>query len=278
MFVVAIDPATDFTVTPWLTRRLGHGLTLGETVGGSRVFTPAGEKHITLYGYHLTLKGNLEPTGTGLDQTMFLTFETARAVATGSRMLAEKPLDIPPRSISAILLNIRPDADPRVVARRIQRDVHGVSAIPGLDLFQTFRRQMTGVLRAIVVLLGITWALSVGLIGLVFSLAANERRREIGVLRALGAPRAFVFRSLMAEAAILSLGGAAVGLILSALAVFLFRNLLVASLGIPFLLPSPGALAAIGGGLVVAVVTVILGALVPVCRVSAQELALAMRE
>mgnify|MGYP003350589757 CR=1 FL=1 len=32
------------------------------------------------------------------------------------------------------------------------------------------------------------------LIGLVFSMAANERRREIAVLRALGATRFFVFR------------------------------------------------------------------------------------
>lgn len=279
MFVVALDPATDFTITPWMKQRLGSDLRLGEVVGGSLVFTPPGERYIKLYGYHLTLKGNLEPTGTGLDQTMFLTFETAQAVAKGSKTLAEKPLTIPADSISAILVNIRPEADPRLVARRIKQDLAGVSAIPSLDLFQTFRRQMTGVLRAVVALLGITWALAAGLIALVFSMAANERRREIGVLRALGAPRAYVFRSLLAEAAILALGGGAVGLGLSALAIYLFRNLLVVSLGIPFLLPSlPSLVLVIGGGLVVALITVTLAALIPVYRISCQEPALAMRE
>jgi putative ABC transport system permease protein len=279
MFVVALDPRTDFTITPWLKQRLGDGLRLGEAVGGSRVFTPPGERYIKLYGYHITLKGNLEPTGTGLDQTMFLTFETAQAVAKGSLTLAEKPLTIPPDSVSAILVNVRPEADPRLVARRIRQDLAGVSAIPSLDLFQTFRRQMTGVLRGVVALLGITWALSVGLIALVFSMAANERRREIGVLRALGSPRSFVLRSLLAEAAILGLGGGAIGLALSVLATHLFHNLLVVSLGIPFLLPSlPGLLLVVGGGLGAALVTVTLAALIPAYRISRQEPALAMRE
>ena len=218
MFVVALDPATDFTIAPWLRKRLGGNLGLGEVVGGSLVFTPPRARCIKLYGYHLTLKENLEPTGTGLDHTMLLTFETALAVAKGSRTLAEKPLEVPANSISAVLVNVRPDADPRLVARRIKQDLTGVSAIPGPDLFQTFRRQMTGVLRGVVALLGITWALAAGLIALVFSMAANERRREIGVLRALGAPRSYVFRSLLAEAAILGLGGGGIGLGLAALA------------------------------------------------------------
>jgi putative ABC transport system permease protein len=279
MFVVALDPRTDFTITPWLKQRLGDGLRLGEAVGGSLVFIPPGERYIKLYGYHITLKGNLEPTGTGLDQTMFLTFETAQAVAKGSLTLAEKPLTIPSDSVSAILVNVVPDADPRLVARRIKQELTGVSAIPGPDLFQSFRRQMTGVLRGVVVLLGMIWALSVGLVALVFSMAANERRREIGVLRALGSPRGFVLRSLLAEAAILGLGGGAIGLAVSVLAIYLFHNLLVVSLGIPFLLPSlPGLLLVVGGGLGAALVTVTLAALIPAYRISRQEPALAMRE
>jgi hypothetical protein len=78
MFMVAFDPKTDFTIEPWLKQKLGHELRLGEAVGGSYVFTPEGEENIKLFGYFLSLKGNLAPTGTGLDQTMFLTFETGK--------------------------------------------------------------------------------------------------------------------------------------------------------------------------------------------------------
>ena len=42
MFVVAYDPASDFTVSPWLRSRLGTGLGTGEVVGGSLVVAPPG--------------------------------------------------------------------------------------------------------------------------------------------------------------------------------------------------------------------------------------------
>jgi hypothetical protein len=60
------------------------------------VFAPPGEPRIKLYGYSVILRTNLEITGTGLDQSMFLTFETAREMARVSRTRAEKPLEIPP--------------------------------------------------------------------------------------------------------------------------------------------------------------------------------------
>ena len=279
MFMVAYDPQTDFTVTPWLKRKLGGGLRLGEAVGGSTVFVPEGEQNIKLYGYFLTLKGNLEPTGTGLDQTMFLTFETANDVARISNTRAEKPLEIPPDSISAAMVRVQPGSDSRAVALDIMQKVPNVTPIESPDLFQAYRKQITGLLRAVLGILGITWALSVVLIGLVFSMAVNERRREIGVLRALGATRVAVFQSLLTEAGILALSGGAVGVTLAALAVYLFRNFLVASLGIPFLLPSvPSLLALNGGGLALALGSVTLAALLPAYRISRQDPAMAMRE
>ncbi len=279
MFVVAIDPKTDFTITPWLMQNVGGTLHLGEAVGGKMVFTPPGERYIKLYGYHITLKGNLEPTGTGLDQTMFLTFETARAVAKISRTEAERPLEIPPQSISAVMVNAAPGHNPRTLALRIKAEVPIVTPIASPDLFQSFRTQMNGLLRGVLAILGITWALSLVLIALVFSLAANERRREIGVLRALGAPRGFIFQALLTEAAALALGGGLAGIALAALAIYLFRNLLVVSLGVPFLLPSlPALLGLIGGGLGVAVASVSLAALVPAYQISRQDPAAAMRE
>ena len=279
MFMVAYDPQTDFTVTPWLKRKLGGGLRLGEAVGGSTVFVPEGEQNIKLYGYFLTLKGNLEPTGTGLDQTMFLTFETANDVARISKTRAEKPLEIPPDSISAAMVRVQPGSDSRAVALDIMQKVPNVTPIESPDLFQAYRKQITGLLRAVLGILGITWALSVVLIGLVFSMAVNERRREIGVLRALGATRVAVFQSLLTEAGILALSGGAVGVTLAALAVYLFRNFLVASLGIPFLLPSvPSLLALNGGGLALALGSVTLAALLPAYRISRQDPAMAMRE
>ena len=279
MFMVAFDPRTDFTIEPWLKQKLGHELRLGEAVGGSYVFTPEGEENIKLFGYFITLKGNLTPTGTGLDQTMFLTFETAQDIARISKTLAERPLEIPSNSISAILVKVQPGLDPRSVAVDILQKVPGVTPIESPNMFQAFRQQITGLLRGMLVILSITLALSLVLIGLIFSMAANERRREIGVLRALGATRSFVLRSILAEAVILAVDGGAVGIALACLATFLFRDLLVRSLGIPFLFPSmPSLVTLVGGGLVLALSGVTLAAFIPAYRVSRQDPALAMRE
>ena len=279
MFMVAFDPKTDFTIEPWLKQKLGHELRLGEAVGGSYVFTPEGEQDIKLFGYFVTLKGNLAPTGTGLDQTMFMTFETAQDIARISKTRAERPLEIPANSISAALVKVQPGVDTRSVTLDIIHQVPGVTPIESPNMFQAFRQQITGLLQGMLVILSITLLLSLILIGLIFSMAANERRREIGVLRALGATRGFVLQSILAEAVLLAVDGGAVGLALACLATYLFRDLLMRSLGIPFLFPSlPSLLSLVGGGLVLALSGVTLAAFIPAYRVSRQDPALAMRE
>jgi putative ABC transport system permease protein len=279
MFMIAYDPRTDFTVQPWLTERLGDGLDLGEVVGGSSIFPTEGEHDLKVYGYLVSLKANLEPTGTGLDQTMFLTFDTARDIASKSSMQAQSQLVIPADSISAVLVKVKPGSDPHEVAIQIKASLPDVTPIESSNLFQSYRLQMTGLLKSITVIMTVMWALSILLIGLVFSMAANERRRELGVLRAMGATRRFVFQSLLIEASLLAFFGGLTGVAVASLAIVLFRNLIMTSLGIPFLFPSMGLLLIqIAGGLFLALLSVNLAALLPAYRISRQDPAIAMRE
>ncbi len=279
MFLVAYDPLTDFTLRPWLERRLEGGLRLGEAIGGSYVFVPQGEENIKLYGYWITLKGNLEPTGTNLDQSMFFTLETAHDMARISRTRAEWPLEIPADSISAVLVKVLPGSDPHAVAVSILQQVPNVTPIESPNLFGAFRRQITMLLRGMLAVLITTSAVSFLLIGLVFSMAANERRREVGMLRALGATRNTVCMLLLTEAVLLALMGGGAGIALTAVGISLFRNLIAVTLGLPFLFPSlPSLLSLAGGGLALALVGVTLAALLPALRVSYQDTAAAMRE
>ena len=147
------------------------------------------------------------------------------------------------------------------------------------DLFQSYRRQMVALRASLGWTMGLTLALSLALIGLVFSMAANERRRELGVLRAVGATRGFVFRSLLAEAGLLALAGALSGIVLTVAVTYLFRRLIVVTLGIPFLMPSPASLAIeVAVGLAVALAVITLAALLPAYRISHLDPAIAMRE
>jgi putative ABC transport system permease protein len=279
MFLVAFDPATDFTVSPWLEKNLGGKLRLGEAVGGTYVFTPEGEQNIRLYGYFITLKGNLEPTGTNLDRSMFFTLDTANDMARVSKTMAEEPLQIAPDTISAALVKLGAGTDVHDVAARIMQNVPGVMPIESPNLFLAFRRQISGLLGAMLGILSITGILSLVLIGLVLSMAANERRREMGVLKALGATRGFVFKVLVIEAGMLALAGALPGLALAALTVYLFRSLIIRGLGVPFLYPSPlQLLGLIGACIIGALVGVTLAAAYPAWRVSREDAAISMRE
>jgi putative ABC transport system permease protein len=192
---------------------------------------------------------------------------------------AEEPLTIPDNQVSAVLVKVKPGSDPHEVAVQIYRSILGVVPIESANLFQSSRKQLASLLKTVLFLLGLIWALSVALIGLVISMAANERRRELGVLRAIGATRRFIGQSLLVEAGILAFCGGAVGIFLTVLVIYLFRKLIVVSLGLPFLLPSPGALLLeIAAGMFLALFSVFLAALFPAVKVSRQDPAIAMRE
>jgi putative ABC transport system permease protein len=279
MFVVAFDPATDFTLKPWLEKRMGGDLGPYQAVGGAYVFEPPGQGGLKLYGSLLKLRANLGATGTNLDRSLFVTFETARQVAQLSRSKAQRPLVIPNDGVSSVLVKVARGADPESVALTIAATVPGVAAVASPSMFATYRAQMSGLLRGITIVLALVVAMALAVTALVFSMAAHDRRRQVGVLRALGATRGDVLLSFLCEALILALAGAAVGVALGALCVYAFRALLVSSLGFPFLFPPWGTLVGlVVAGLAAAVVVVSMAALLPVWRISRQEPADSMRE
>ena len=279
MFMVVYDPQTDFAITPWLQRKLGRGLKLGEVIGGTYIFVPEGDKDIKLYGYHLTLKGNLEATGIGIDQTMFMTLETAKDMAKASETTAIKPLVIPDDSISAVLVKVKPGEDVHKVALTILEKTLGMVPIESPNLFGAFRNQMNGFSWGFMAITIIVWALALVLMGLVFSMAANERRREIAVLKALGASRRFIFSSILTEAAVLAISGAFLGISLAGFGLYIFKDYIAGSLKMPFLFPSISSfLSMFGAGIAIALLTVTLAAFYPALMISRQEAAIAMRE
>jgi putative ABC transport system permease protein len=177
------------------------------------------------------------------------------------------------------LVKLKPSYNPYAVALAISDRYRDVDPIVSPDMFQTYRTQLNGLLSGVVVVIILTLIFSMLLIGLVFSMAANERRRELGVLRAMGATRAFVFQSLISEAGLLALNGGVAGVLLTSLVVVLFRKLIIAMLGIPFLLPDPSVLLLLViGGLGWSLVSVMLAAMLPAYRISYQDPASAMRE
>jgi ABC-type lipoprotein export system ATPase subunit/ABC-type antimicrobial peptide transport system permease subunit len=114
------------------------------------------------------------------------------------------------------------------VARRIQAMGYGTQTMSGVV------RHVQSSFRVIEIGLGAIGGVALVVAGLmiavVMSMAVMERRREIGVLRAVGARRRDVAALFLTEAAIMGLAGAVVGILLGS-AVGLIGNQLLAQLG-----------------------------------------------
>jgi putative ABC transport system permease protein len=283
VLLIAYDPATDFTIRPWLQNESQAGLKMGEAVAGSEIAAymgsnGVGDLEIEIGGFPVRLAAALEPTGTRLDQALFLSFETAAELAVRSDLTLFAIGGVP-GEISAVMVQVDPGVNPYAIAVQLMHEVPGTNPVTSLDLFQAYRRQLSALLRSVAVVMTVTLIVSILLTGLIFSMAANERRQELGVLRALGATRTAVFRSLVLEAGLLACGGGLAGGLLTGVGITAFHRVIVEKLEIPFLPPSPtGLILQIGVGLGVALAIVTAAVLLPAYRISREEPAFAMRE
>jgi len=279
MFLVAYDPATDFALGPWLPEGMPNELSSGQSFGGSLLDVPEDAERISIFGIDLALIARLRPSGTLLDDSLFISLDTAEQMLATSALESAQGFAIPRNSISSILVKVSPEENPAEVAWSIGQSTPGIVALTSPDLFASFRSQMQAQRTGMLAILGVILALSLAIITLVFSMVVNQRRREIGVLRALGATRARVLRSLLGSAALLALMGGFVGVVLAGLAVFFFRQTLSEVFGFPFSFPPFSSLVMfVVVGLAIALAAVLVAAFVPAYRVGRQDPAVSMRE
>lgn len=278
VFLVAFDPASDFAVQPWLEGGAQRALGRGEVYAGAQIVVPAGER-LAVFGYELRLAGRLLRTGTSIDQSLFVSFDTAAEIIQASNQKGQQALKAIPGTISAVMVKGGLNEDPHALAVRILESVRGVVPLETPDIFQAERRQMIGVLQTLLGLLGVIWMLALAFMGIAFSVAANERRTEIGVLRALGFTQWQVLKALLLEGALLAVLGGALGVSLTSVALFALGDQVVQLAGLPLQFPSPLGLVSLSlAGQAVALISVTLAAFIPAWRISKQEAALAMRD
>ncbi len=166
------------------------------------------------------ITGVLQPTGTPLDRSVFVGLEAIEAIhlggstGTGTSLTAEqlRTRDLSPEQITAFYVGLTSP----VAALRLQRQVNTYpdeplqAVLPGVALVQLWsvvgaaERTLSAV-AAFVVLVGLVSILTAILTSL------NERRREMAILRALGARPHQIFVLLVAESALLALAGAVIG-------------------------------------------------------------------
>jgi putative ABC transport system permease protein len=271
-FLVAFDPTTDFTITPWLEKNLKKPLKGNETITGRNIPVIVGDT-IPFFGTPFKVVGTMEPTGMKFfDQSVFLTMDAAYQMAEHSKERSMQPITIGRDQISAVLVQVQEGFPPDRAAIRIEHDVPGVKAIASDEVISTVRKQLAGLLKGILAISAVLWILALLMIGFAFSMIVNERQRELGLLRSMGARKRHVFRLIVTEAIIISLMGGLVGLIGGSVLLMTFKDFILHSLKLPYLLPPLHLLIELVlGAVVFSMLTGLLAALLPAISASRME-------
>lgn len=123
-----------------------------------------------------------------------------------------------PDAVSYVFVTPAPHADAQTVAARL-RSIPGVEVTPKGDVIEHDRALMARIFAAPVRLMtGIAFVVGSLVVGLVLYTATVERRREYGVLKAVGARNRTLYRVTTTQAVVVGLAGALAGIGLTGVA------------------------------------------------------------
>lgn len=225
--------------------RIGDRLVLAHGLGGTSLATHADKP--------FRVSGILAPTGTPVDATIAVSLEAIEAIHVDWRAGIRLPgmetsaaqarhMDLTPKAITATLVGLRS----RLSAFAVQGAINDyaeeplLAVLPGVALGELWHlvAAAEGALRivsAMVLLVGMSGMLT-ALLGML-----GERRREMAVLRAVGAPTRAVFALLVIESSLLTVAGIFFGVLLLDGVAALARDYLLAHVGLVVdTTPAPG--------------------------------------
>ena len=245
--VIAFDPATDFTIQPWISDTSGAS-SLGdmEVVVGANVGVSDPE-NFSLFGHRLRVVAQFDQTGSTLDNAVYANFDTARILIDSS---LEKGLNKytsldTDHIISSVMVRVEPGRDVNAVASDIAARVPGVSVATSTTLVSGISRSLDNTSRTVTTLIALVWGVGLVMMTLMFVMMVVERKREFGTLLVVGAHRRLVSRVIALEAVILNAAGGALGILISGVLIVSFSGLVRQTIGIGFLVPSLAVIAAL---------------------------------
>ena len=222
------------------------------------------------------ISGILAKTGTPIDRTVHVSLAAIEAIHVdwrgGSRKRGQqtatdviRAMDLTPKAITAVLVGLKS----KFATFSVQREVNEyrgeplLAILPGVALQELWNLMGTAETALSVISIAVV---ATGLMSMLTMLLAgmNERRREMAVLRSVGARPSHVFSLLIAEATALAICGAAAGLALLYGLMFAVRGVLDARFGllIEIALPDAGDMIRLGlvvaGGLVAGAIPAVL--------------------
>jgi putative ABC transport system permease protein len=280
--LIAFDPARDFSVLSWVEARQ-DGAADGLIAGGA-LSAGLGET-LSVCGMPMRLVARLGRTGVGPFDALADVVSFCRRSETTAKSAAlakvEDPAadtrhadvcsgDLALARVSAFLLQLSPAAK-REEVKFALAGLGDIKIVEGNGVVTSSRQTLSTLLAGVAVFTLFELAALLILLALLFSAIVQERYREVGLLRAMGAKPNQVMAIILAEAAVITGLGGLAGLGFGAGVLLTFARSLgfyFALLGVPFSWP-PAAVIEAGAvlAIVCSVALGLLGAFVPAWRV-----------
>lgn len=213
MRVVGFDQDTDFILQPYFKLQEFDRLQDDQIILGGNFTDYVGFPYRIL-GQRFLVVGELFPTGTGMDNTIFMNIDVARRISKESENLNqvlggkwedEDPMD----QISAVMVKLKEGVDPEAFAWYIKMEsgLNVQCVLPG-ETISSMQDQLLITLRILLSLwLALLLVAVLSLVGR-FNALAKDRKKEIGLLRAIGVGKGEVFGLIVGEACVMAaIGG-----------------------------------------------------------------------
>ena len=231
--IIGFDPTSDFVIGPFLGEGGVSTIASKDVILGSNMDSDIVGRQYMILGQNLFAAKQLPPTGSGMDSTLFLQIDTCRQLCLESEALSENwtkrdPFDF----ISVIMLRFEDGVDPQAFVKQVEDSGIAVRCVLTSETISSLQTQLSVMAKLIFALWMASLVISAMALFGRFNALARERRKEIGLLRAIGIRKPQVFKLVIFECCTMSL----IGGILGSLAALFSMKSVIDSLKDAFLL------------------------------------------
>ncbi len=205
-YIVGVATTNNFVLSSWLPRNVSQSLAGNGAISGAEV--PKFYQLPTLglyYGVQLEERATLPRTGTFMDHIIFVSMDTANRMlqwqnaGNDPAKYQMQPLKFQEGQISAVFVKLDDGVGPAQEAAAVGAQVPGVRAYTLDSIAKATAVEFSGLLSIFSISGTLVWAGSLALVATLASLATNERRGEIGVMRTLGGSQGFVRKMIATQ-------------------------------------------------------------------------------
>ena len=211
--IIGYDSESDFILRPYLPEESQNGITAEEMIVGHAFEDDdlVGYNYLVL-GQKFKVAAMLEPTGTGMDATLFADIDTVRQMCLDSEVLSADWTEKDPYNyISVIMIKLEEGVDPEAFAKQIADSGIDAKCILTGNTIASLQSQLEVTMKVMFAL----WlaSLLIAVLSLVgrFNALAKERKKEIGLLRAIGLRKGQVFGLIIGETCTMAILGGVLG-------------------------------------------------------------------